>query len=100
MSIYILHDKFQFVEQFTKLESGREYARMKQLMIFVFSLIFAWCLGGCSNGDASIGIIGGADGPTAIFVTSGINWSSVYGSIGVIVAAILVALMIYNKKKN
>ena len=74
---------------------------MKKLMIFVLSLIFALCLGGCNNEAASIGIIGGADGPTAIFVTSKIHWPSVYGLIGVIIVTILVALIIYlNKKKK
>ena len=72
---------------------------MKKLMIFVFSLIFASCLGGCNNEAASIGIIGGADGPTAIFVTSNINWLSVYGLIGVVLVTILAALIIYLKKK-
>ena len=74
---------------------------MKKLMIFVFSLIFALCLGGCNNETASIVIIGGADGPTAIFVTSIIHWPSVYGLVGVIIVTILVALIIYlNKKKK
>ena len=72
---------------------------MKKLMIFVFSLIFASYLSGCNNEAASIGIIGGADGPTAIFVTSKINWLSVYGLIGVVIVTILVALIIYLKKK-
>ena len=73
---------------------------MRKLMIFVSSLMFALCLGGCNNKAASIGIIGGADGPTAIFVTSKINWPSVYGLIGVIIVTILVALIIYLKKKK
>lgn len=73
---------------------------MKNLMIFVFTLLFAFCLGGCSNEAASVGIIGGADGPTAIFVTSNIHWPSVYGLIGVIIVTILVALIIYLRKKK
>ena len=73
---------------------------MKQLMTFVFSLIAALCTGGCSNQAASIGVIGGADGPTAIFVTSQINWLSVCGWIGVIIVTLLVSLVIYLKKKK
>ena len=74
---------------------------MRKLTIFVSSLIFALCLGGCNNKATSIGIIGGADGPTAIFVTSKINWLSICALIGVIVAAILVTIIIYfNKKKK
>ena len=74
---------------------------MKKLSIFVFPLILALYLGGCNNKTASIGIIGGADGPTAMFVASKINWPSVCGLIGVIIVTILVALIIYlnNKKK-
>lgn len=74
---------------------------MKKLIIFVFLLIFPLCLGGCNNDAASIGIIGGADGPTAIFLTSKINWQSIYGLIGVIILTILVVFIMYlNKKKK
>ena len=73
---------------------------MKKIMTFVFSLIFVLCLGGCNNKATSIGIIGGADGPTAKFGTSTIIWPSIFGLIGVIIV-ILVALIIYlNKKKK
>jgi len=74
---------------------------MKKLMIFVFSLIIPLCLSGCNNEPATIGIIGGADGPTAIFVTSKIDWPIVYGLIGVIIAIALITLIVYlNKKKK
>ena len=73
---------------------------MKKLMMFVFLFIFPMCLSGCNNEAASIGIIGGADGPTAIFLTSKINWLSVCGLIGVIIVAALVALIYLNKKKK
>ena len=74
---------------------------MKKRMISVISSVFPLFLGGCSNKAASIGIIGGADGPTAIFVTSKANRLSTYGWIGVIIAPILIALIIYlNKKKK
>lgn len=73
---------------------------MKKRMIFVYSLFFALCLGGCNNKDASIGIIGGAESPTTILVTSTISWPSIFGLFGVIIV-ILVALIIYlNKKKK
>ena len=70
---------------------------MKRENIFTLVLTFALCLGGCGNEAASIGIIGGADGPTAIFVTSGTNWQSI---LGVIVVAILVVVLIYRNKKK
>ena len=73
---------------------------MRKLMIFVSSLMFALCLGGCNNKAASIGIIGGADGPTAVFVTSSINWPRVCGLIGILIAAVLIAVIIYHNKKK
>lgn len=73
---------------------------MKKLMIFVFLFIFPLYLSGCNNEAASIGVIGGADGPTAIFVTSKMNWLGVCGLIGVIIVAALVALIYHSKKKK
>ena len=73
---------------------------MKKLIAFVLALVCVLSLIGCSSESASVGIIGGADGPTAIFVTSNINWLYVCGFIGIIVVAILVALFIYRKKKR
>jgi Na+-transporting methylmalonyl-CoA/oxaloacetate decarboxylase beta subunit len=48
---------------------------------------------------ASIGIIGGADGPTAIYVTSNINWRSILGitTIGFI---IIVGSILWTRKKK
>jgi len=45
----------------------------------------------------SVGVIGGADGPTAIFVSSSVNWGLVAGA-AVILAAIVV-FVIRKKKK-
>ena len=73
---------------------------MKKLMAFVLSFAFAIYLGGCSAESSSIGIIGGADGPTAIFVTSNINWLYICGFIGIIAVAILVVIFIYRNKKK
>ena len=46
----------------------------------------------------SVGIIGGADGPTAIFVTSSPDWW-VY-AVGAAVIAAAIALIIRKKKKK
>ena len=73
---------------------------MKKRMTFVFPAVIAWCLGGCGSKSASIGIIGGADGPTAIFVTSGLNRQSICGWIGAIAVAALVAVIIWRRKKK
>ena len=73
---------------------------MKKLIALVLALICVLGLIGCNSESASIGIIGGADGPTAIFVTSNINWLYACGFICIIVIAILVALFIYRNKKK
>ena len=73
---------------------------MKKLVAFVFELVCVLGLLGCSSESASVGIIGDADGPTAILVTrSIIKW--MYDRIFiVIIVAVLVALFIYCKKKK
>ena len=70
---------------------------MKNLLIVAVLIVLILSLVGCGNEAASIGIIGGADGPTAIFVTSGTNWVSI---LGVIAVAIFVAVLIYRNKKK
>ena len=43
---------------------------MKKLLVVVLAVVLALSLTACIFDDAaSVGIIGGADGPTAIFVT-------------------------------
>lgn len=46
---------------------------------------------------ASIGIIGGADGPTAVFLSGKINIALLAGIL--ICAALLIGFLIYRKKK-
>ena len=72
---------------------------MKKRIISV--LLFAvWCLSGCSSEAASIGVIGGADGPTAIFVTSNTNWLNIGGFLAAAAVAIWVVVIIYNNQKK
>ena len=42
---------------------------MKKFIAFVLLLVSLLCLASCGKESSAIGIIGGADGPTAIFVT-------------------------------
>ena len=72
---------------------------MNKLIAFVFAFMSVICLGGCNTESDSIGIIGGADGPTAVFVSSDINWLGIFGFIAVIAVAVLVVLVICRKKK-
>ena len=73
---------------------------MKKRIALVFLLTFVLCLAACSSEATSIGIIGGADGPTAIFVTSNVNWLSIGGLIAAILVIVLVVLTIYRHKKK
>lgn len=73
---------------------------MKKIISIVILFIFMFCLNACNKESSSIGFIGGADGPTAIFVSSNISWLHIFGLIGIIVAAVLVAFVIYQNKKK
>ena len=53
-------------------------------------------LSGCGKEAASIGIIGGADGPTAIFLTGGFPWGLLIGGF----AIGLIAGWIWKRKKK
>ena len=72
---------------------------MKKLLKFVLLLVLTLSLVACANESSSVGIIGGADGPTAIFITSSTNWLNIYSLIGLIVATALVVFVIYHNKK-
>ena len=72
---------------------------MKKLIAFILSFASVLCLGGCNTESASIGIIGGADGPTAVFVTPDINWAGLLGFIGIIAVVILAVVIIRRKRK-
>ena len=73
---------------------------MKKFITFILTFVFAIALGGCNMQSDSIGIIGGADGPTAVFVSSNINWLGIFGIVGLIVVAVLITLFICRKRKN
>ena len=50
---------------------------------------------------ADLGIIGGADGPTAIFVTGpDINWPIVAGIAAAVVVAVIVAAAVRHKRNG
>lgn len=73
---------------------------MKKLIPFFISLVFALCLCGCGKDAVSIAVIGGADGPTSIFVSSNVNWLPVCVFAGIIVAVALMILFVYRNKKK
>lgn len=73
---------------------------MKKRLSNVFIIMLMLCLCSCSNESASTAIVGGADGPTAVFIASQIDWPSVCGLIGVVAAAVLVVILLFRNKKK
>ena len=84
---------------YDKCEFYKECDSVKRENIFVLLFVLMLSLVGCGNKAASIGIIGGADGPTAIFLTSNVNWVNICSLLGVIAAVILIVLVIRRNKK-
>lgn len=73
---------------------------MKKLKVFALPIVLAWCLCGCGRESSSIGIIGGADGPTVVFVTSHVNWLSLCVLAGAIAVVALIVWMIRRNQKK
>lgn len=48
--------------------------------------------------DAALGIIGGADGPTVIFVSG--NWWTLLLGVAAVIAALVLAVVIIRKRKK
>lgn len=46
----------------------------------------------------SVGIIGGADGPTAIFITGSTNWALIIG--GLMVGMALIGVYVWRKRRR
>ncbi len=76
------------------------------MLVFILIPIIAvsigfWGFTGMSH-SASIGIIGGADGPTAIYISQIVNpWLIILGGIGVLLLLLaLVGFIVYRKKKR
>ena len=47
----------------------------------------------------SVGVIGGADGPTAIYLASSVNWVLV-GLLGIVVLGVVLFFVLRKRKKN
>lgn len=93
---------------FTILKIGTILSAMIAMLILAGQNVLEWWLvrqfaGKVSDGAGSIGIIGGADGPTAIFVTTTSSWGSPYiwaGGFAVLALAGFITLLIMKKKLN
>lgn len=64
---------------------------MKKFLVSAAAFM-AFCLSGCGRAN-SIGVIGGADGPTAVFVTGKLNFPIMVPTIAV--AVIIAGLVIW-----
>ena len=73
---------------------------MKKLLALILLFVLLLGLVSCGSRAHSIGIIGGADGPTAIFVTYGTNWQNIGILIGIIVLVIVSIPVIRHSKKK
>ena len=71
---------------------------MKKLILTLASMMLL--LTGCANkGADSIAVIGGADGPTAIFVTVKTNWFVMVAGIAAIIIIIAAIIYFIRRKK-
>ena len=75
---------------------------MKNKLVFgiivIIALIIALSVGNVCRSDASLGIIGGADGPTAIFITgSSVSWGVI--ALNIILLIVIAAFIIKKVKK-
>lgn len=69
---------------------------MKKFML-MFTAIMSVLLTGCNREASSVGVIGGADGPTAVFV-SGPAWVLPTIIAAVVVGIFLLVYLLVNKK--
>ncbi|MFI3213774.1 MAG: sodium ion-translocating decarboxylase subunit beta [Eubacteriales bacterium] len=73
--------------------------KMKKLIISLMSVVSL--LTGCGRNQAvSIGIIGGADGPTSVFVAGKVYWGAIaaVASVSVLIIVLLVIYFIKRRK--
>ena len=73
---------------------------MKKSIAFVQMLVLVLCLAGCGKESASIGIIGGADGPTAVFITSNVSPLGLCVLAAVIAGGVLAVYRIFRSGKK
>lgn len=55
---------------------------------------------GCGRDTGSVGVIGGADGPTAVLITSNFDWVSICCLTAVIAAIVLLVLVICRRRRK
>lgn len=68
---------------------------MKKVFLMIAAAMFM--LSGCAE-SVSIGVIGGADGPTAVFVSAAPFWWVPFVLIAAVVAAVIIGIARRQKK--
>ena len=74
--------------------------KLASIFCAVFGVILAMVSISMRKESASIGIIGGADGPTAVFVAGKIGTAPVIGLAAIGVCLILAAVWVIKKKRS
>ncbi len=69
------------------------------IIVLAVALTIALCFGVNMKNNASVGIIGGADGPTAIFVSGSVVFGALIPVVAVILLAAVIIGIVLRKKK-
>ena len=67
------------------------------ILLLMLAALAAMCLTGCAQESVSLGVIGGADGPTAVFVSAAPFWWVPFVVIAAIAAA---AVIVFWRKRK
>lgn len=71
---------------------------MKTISAIALAAVCFFGLIGCSADSKSIGIIGGADGPTKVIVSS--NFSGLYFILAAVLVAVIIFVLVRHIKKK
>lgn len=66
--------------------------KMKRYLLYLLAAM-ALTLAGCGRSDVSLGVIGGADGPTAVFVSAASYWWAPFAMIAAVIAGAVIVIM-------
>ncbi len=71
---------------------------MKKMCLSIL-VVLSMLLAGCGKKEEAIGIIGGADGPTEVYLTSDFSWLAVAG-VAIAIVAVVVAVFAFILRKR
>ena len=67
--------------------------------LLIMTAVVAALLAGCTKESVSLGVIGGADGPTAIFVSAAPFWWAQPLILAAVIAAVVIAVVRRKKRR-